>query len=218
MKFTFLMLFLTFFGSDMALANNSETVKVIRVYKGDTFQGINYKGVAKIYHLAGVDCIELDNPDGQSAAVYLNQLILNRQVYVTTTVDTGTHALAWVSQTEGGGGLDIGAKMLQEGKCWYRGVDSDNLRPVQRASYELLQNRAKYKKIGIWKNGMYFSTVNPDSWRAMENYKYDQVYINGASNPSLNDFGRPATMPQAPSANGRSGPGDWRKPIVHISK
>jgi endonuclease YncB( thermonuclease family) len=219
MKIKILMLFLTFSLVNSAFADNSETVKAVQILKGDTFVGINYKGVSKIYHLAGVDCAENDTQDGQNAQVYLSQLALNKEIYVTTTVDSGAHALASASQNQGGGGRDIGSEILQNGKCWYRNVDSDNLRSTQKASYGLLQDRAKQKRIGIWKNGMYFSTANPDSWRSLELYKYNQQYVNGATNPAQNDFNRPGTAPtssaavQAPVPMNRNGVRDWRTKI-----
>jgi endonuclease YncB( thermonuclease family) len=219
MKLQFLTIFLTFFYSLSGLADNSQTIRPIEVLKGDTFIGIDYKGASKFYHIAGVDCADPQTQDGRDAINFLRQAILNKTVYVTTTVDLGTHALAWVSPSLGGGGLDIGANILQNGKCWYRNSDSDNLRSTQKASYGLLQDRARYKKIGIWKNGMYFSTANPDSWRDLQVYKYNQQYVNGATNPAHEDFGRPSptatTAPSPPPVLNRNGIVDWRKPITH---
>ena len=122
MTIKILMLFLMTALMNVALADTSETIKVVQVLKGDTFIGVNYKGVGKIYHLSGVDCAELNTPDGVNAKNFMNQLLLNQQAYVTTTVDAGSHALAWVSQGLGGSGRDIGAEIIKMlvSKCGFR--------------------------------------------------------------------------------------------------
>jgi endonuclease YncB( thermonuclease family) len=225
MNFKILAIFLALFSTQMTLADTSETIAVKEIIKGDTFVGINYKGVSKIYHIAGIDCAEIDTQDGRNAKAYATRTLLNKQIWLTVTVDAGTHALAWASQGEGGSGSDIGSLFLSNGICWYRNQSADQLRVTQDASYELLQNKAKYAKLGIWKNGMYFSSADPDSWRSLEVYKYKQQYVNGATNPTLNDANRPATAPAsvtssatnympAQPAPGNNG-GDWRVKIGH---
>ena len=185
-------------------ASAAETMLVNQVLKGDAVISTNYKGTAMILHIAGVDCPELNQAGGTAAKDFLSSMILNKKVYVTTTLVDGKHALASLSMGAGGSGNDVGAQLLQNGLCWYRNMETDNLRSTQKASYQLLSNRAKFKKIGMWKNGdMFYSNSNPESWRSLNVDQYSQQYVNGTTgNPAVNSFGRPVVPSKTPD--------DWR--------
>ena len=202
---------LTLFSS-LAYASQSETIKVVSVLKGDTFIGTNYKGQMKIYHLQGVDCAELNSPDGPAAKDFLSGLINNKKIYVTTKVVDESHALARVFTEFGGGGKNVGAEMLRNGLCWFRDVESDGLSSVDKASFKLLADQARHKKKGIWKNGDVYFSQNPDSWRSLNLERYTQPYIGGTYQPNVNSFDRPQVKEPA-SEKKDKGPVDWRTPV-----
>lgn len=198
---------LTLLFSCTSFASTSEMMQVVKVLKGDTIIATNYKGKAVYLHLAGVDCPELDQKGGVEAKDYLQKLVQQKKVYTTFTVEDKNHALGMLSL--GYGGSDVGSKMLEQGMCWYRNVENDNLRAPQRSSYKLLADQARFKKRGIWKNGdIFFENVNPDSWRYLEYDRISQPRFNGTPDPKFEGFERNENK-ISPSKN----TDDWRKPV-----
>jgi endonuclease YncB( thermonuclease family) len=215
--------------SSNAFAANCETVQVGQALKGDTvIVGRRGKlgsdgGTGLYVHIAGVDAPELNQPGGRNSLAYLSRITTNQKACMLIYKQVGNQAIATLYLGDGGYGKDIGSLLVQNGQAFYRSSDEAGLNAVQQSSYKTLSEHAKYAKIGLWANGNMNYTITPDSFRSLQTWQYQQQYINGATPPQQNDFGRNTasqggvSTPQAPQnqnvqLNQRHGGtgSDWR--------
>lgn len=207
------------FFSSVAFAKEADEMQITNVLKGDTALAVDYQHKAKYVHIAGVDCPEMNQSGGPEARAMLSQLTLNKTIFVTTLVSAGTHSLVKMEPRDGSV-RDVGAALLKNGLCWFRNQDSDNLDSIQRSSYKILADQAKYSKKGIWLSGDIYGNIDPDSWRTADLQNYDQPRFNGNSNPELQNFERPngsgessvPSSPKQPQLKNHN-VGDWRTKI-----
>ena len=129
-----------------------ENLKIKRVVDGDTVHVFSEGKVLKV-RLVEIDTPEMDQPHGQEAKGYLEELL--KEGYVDLDI-SGTDIykrklgrLYWKQQ-------DINRLMVKSGHAWvYDQYVTDN------TFYED-QNYAKNKKLGLWKSN---DPIPPWQWR-----------------------------------------------------
>jgi len=184
---------LTLLMTQLSFANMAETFLINKVLKGNSFIGTNQSGMALYIFVAGVDCADrTDKNNFILATNYANKLI-NQQVFVRVTQQAGNRVLAEVNTSPNGGGQDFGSQLLQNGYCWYRNIDADQLDASLSSAYPLLQQMARTSRRGIWNNatGTAYFTTDPSSWRCLNLDQVNQQRVNGTPDPKNEDFNRP---------------------------
>jgi endonuclease YncB( thermonuclease family) len=174
-------------------SHSADLAQVSQVLKGDTMIVVffNTKAVdgreMKYIHLVGVDAPELNQAYGQEARSSLASMVLNQKVQIIRIKEIGNHVLARVYA----GQRDPGAELVRNGLAVPKFDEVSGLGSVQKAAYETLAERARFKKIGLWKDGDLFFAQSPSAFRKLELDRVDQQRINGAADPKFEGFERP---------------------------
>lgn len=129
-----------------------------RVYKSVTLRGLH------TVELDGVDAPELDQPSGQEAKVFLENLLKGKQVYVIELTDQNKSQGGWVFAGECEQSVNV--RLIEEGQAWliaphaYYAIASRK----PKESYDKMKNAyklAKEQKVGIWAKD---DPVAPTEW------------------------------------------------------
>jgi micrococcal nuclease len=137
-----IVLLIAFAGSAFLVPADEITGRVVSVIDGNTIE-IDSKesGLQKILFV-GVDCPELEQEFGEEARIFLQKLILHKDVEVEFTgKDRSGNRLAIVRINDD----DIRVKLLREGFAWTTEKNPD-------PSLEGYREWAEKKGKGLWKN------------------------------------------------------------------
>lgn len=150
-------LFLLLFFFPFVVFGQSLTGKVIYVSDGDTFHFVE-KGKAQSQkiriRLAEVDCPESSQPFGLEAKEFVIDRVLKKTVLIhKTDTDQYGRTIAHVFYADG---KNLAEELLSNGYAWHF------KRYSERQSYADLEQLAKSKKLGLFKNS---DQIPPWEWR-----------------------------------------------------
>lgn len=120
-------------------------VKVVAISDGDTFIGLTQDSIEIRFRLQGIDAPEKNQPYSNKSKEKLSELIFGKRVgiKVHTKYDKYGRPVVYVYTPEG---LDVSAEMLKSGMAWhFKKYDNSD-------TYNELENKARYKKIGLWQD------------------------------------------------------------------
>ena len=147
-------------------------MQVIRCMDGDTFLGRIGDDEFHI-RLVGIDAPERGQPHYRSAKIYLESLIMGKQVNARAVAkDRYGRFVCWVHVD---GEIDVSAAMLSRGIAWY-------YCPKQMVRhYKDIEVTAREERVGIW---AFSNPVAPWDWRKIE---LDKIYRSKMTPLSMGD-------------------------------
>jgi endonuclease YncB( thermonuclease family) len=128
--------------------------KVIKIADGDTYTLLNDENKPVKIRMYGMDCPEKMQPYGRVAKDYLASLIFSKIVEIKVLKADRFGRILAVTFCEG---KNINEEMLKAGLAWhYKYYDSN-------ARWAELEQKAKEKKVGLWKDS---HPIAPWEWRS----------------------------------------------------
>lgn len=183
--------------------------RVTDILSGDTGTLVDRTGKRSSYfHLAGCEVYEPGTEAGKVAKLSLEQLIKGKLLDVGFIGKKGPiagqpeqHVLVEMRV----GGKDVCTELAFKGQAVLNEDDEKHLSGLKVSMIKSAEMRAKQSGLGIWsgsKNGQF--AESPAANLRLHKYKYQQVYVNGASEASRENFNRPSAplSDPKPSKNG----------------
>jgi endonuclease YncB( thermonuclease family) len=200
-KFCLLAIVLGISSKAMAFSIPNGPVKVAEVLQGDTGILISQDGKSSYFHLAGCDAPASGSSYFSESKNSLNAMTEVSLMDIIVLQEENGHMLVQMKSH----GNDVCAEQIKRGLAFFK--SDDKMRGVQEGIYKSLQNNAKLAKRGVWSKGDVVGrfTQTASSSRGLQEYKYKQKYINGATDPAQEGYDRPLSNPHNPS--------DWRTKI-----
>jgi endonuclease YncB( thermonuclease family) len=170
----------------IALANlgySAEEVRCPEVLSGDAMICEFFKGDLKIVHIAGVDAPEKGQYGYEESMATLSKLTNRKVVTLVIVKREESHVVARVFTH-----TDLGSELLKS--CWSYYRAEAGLNSVQNSGYKLYEDKCRWNKKGVFKNG-------PNYYSRAENYRkanideLKQKYFSGTKDPKANDLNRP---------------------------
>jgi endonuclease YncB( thermonuclease family) len=130
------------FGSVTASASDIISARVVSVIDGNTIEIQTEGNVSQRVIIAGIDCPELTQEFGHEARQFVEDLILQKQIFVKITGKDrkGNHVGIVLI-----GDNDLRMQLLQEGLAW-----TSEKEPV--AELESVRTSAQQQSKGLWKS------------------------------------------------------------------
>ena len=150
--------FLILFSFLLCSCSSYEEAIVIKVYDGDTITTF-YKGKNFKIRLEGIDAPELKQIFGVQSKQFLTEKILHEKIqFKISGTDRYNRNVAEIWHA----GQNINSLMVEKGMAWHYTEYSKENR------LKLAQDRAKEKKLGLWKNQ---HPIPPWNWRKIDQNK-----------------------------------------------
>jgi endonuclease YncB( thermonuclease family) len=141
---------------------------VVGVTDGDTITVLDASKAQHKIRFAGIDAPEKGQPGGFRSKESLSQLVYDHPVRVEgTKTDRYDRLVAkiWVAPPDCptcGMTLDAGLAQITMGRAWWFRRYANEQSPEDRKRYELAEQEAKAKKVGLWRDP---DPLPPWEWR-----------------------------------------------------
>ncbi len=135
-------------GQSAAYAQSTETYgEVVGIQDGDTIKVFDGKKTEKV-QLAGIDCPEKEQAYGKEAEAFTAKRIFRKEVLVVNKErDSYGRLLGEVYYKDGDKKVCLNNELISNGLAWWY----KHFYPT-RTDLEALQNEAKEKQVGLWKD------------------------------------------------------------------
>lgn len=160
---TILISILTPVKSSIAL---SKTCQIITVTDGDSVRVSCHSSALR---LACIDAPELDQPYGEIAKEYLENLLLGKEVEIITRGNGGFDRIATVLYVDN---VNIQERLLSLGMAWYYPKYASKCSDLPRL--KRIEEQAKISRIGLWENE---GAIAPWRWRRGLDEKVNRIII-----------------------------------------
>lgn len=157
------------------VASQENSVTIIRVKDGDTYEAITRSKDTITIRLADVDTPEKGQPYGKEAKEAVIKLLLNKNVtlqkrYAESSTDRNGRVIAYLYTS---GGIDIGRKLLELGLAWNYTKFSETGEKYEE--YTKTENTAKKNRIGLWFDE---KPIEPWVWRRLPKEQWRVEKLN----------------------------------------
>lgn len=162
------LLLLILFNTFSSSATDFLVIDCYEVIDGNTILGIKENGDTLRIKLWGIDCPELDQPYGDSAALFTSSLCrgMRCEITVVNILQSG-QIIAKIAIPTTRGSVLLEERLLEAGYAWWiKGVADEML------SYQQSEEYAQHSSIGLWTDP---EPIAPWTWREMSKVERDSV-------------------------------------------
>ena len=128
--------------------------KVVKIIDGDTIDVLDGNNQKLRIRLLGIDAPELKQYFGYESSFYLNKILNGKFVTIFSSPDKNKpYTLGYYKRIIGKvvlNGKDINLEMIKKGMAWHFKKYKKNQPIGERHSYNIAENEAREKKIGLW--------------------------------------------------------------------
>jgi micrococcal nuclease len=121
--------------------------KVVAIESGDTLTLINKKKIRHLVKLAGIDAPELDQPFGDAARSYLQNLVYGKYIKAVGRRFDDSGRLRGKLLL---GGRDINLEIIIAGFAWHHVEVAAEQSLTDRRLYEAAESHARRSKFNLW--------------------------------------------------------------------
>ena len=130
------------------------TAKVVHIIDGDTIDVLDGNNQKLRIRLLAIDTPELKQHFGYESFFYLNKILNGKFVTIISSPDKNKpYTLGYYKRIIGKvvlNGKDINLEMIKKGMAWHFKKYKKNQPRGERHSYNIAENEAREKKIGLW--------------------------------------------------------------------
>ncbi len=128
------------------------------IHDGDSFNAQAGNNTLIRVRIAGIDAPERTQPYSQKAKAALETMLSSGPIRIeAVTLDRFDRWVANVYVND----IDIGLAMVNQGWAWYFRRYKDDLQTFQQIRFELAEQTAKQKRLGLWV-GLDAASKNPE--------------------------------------------------------
>ena len=130
------------------------SAKVVHIIDGDTIDVLDGNNQKLRIRLLAIDTPELKQHFGYESFFYLNKILNGKFVTIISSPDKNKpYTLGYYKRIIGKvvlNGKDINLEMIKKGMAWHFKKYKKNQPRGERHSYNIAENEAREKKIGLW--------------------------------------------------------------------
>ena len=130
------------------------TANVVHIIDGDTIDVLDGNNQKLRIRLLAIDTPELKQNFGHESFFYLNKILSGKSVMIISSPDKNKpYTLGYYKRIIGKvvlNGKDINLEMIKKGMAWHFKKYKKNQPIGERHSYNIAENEAREKKIGLW--------------------------------------------------------------------
>lgn len=123
------------------------TGRVVGIADGDTLTLLDAGNQQHTIRIAGIDAPEKRQPFGQRSKQNLTQLAFSRSADASCPKQDRYRREVCTVTVDG---RDVGLEQVHAGLAWWYRKYAREQSPLQRASYESAEDRAKQLRVGLW--------------------------------------------------------------------